>query len=83
MLSVVNEKSRFNEQSKATKRKPTKEYVRIYKLFMQNKANFRNGKMNINTFVTIRYGNLGALMGQKTKPIQTQFKANLTQNKPN
>ncbi len=50
---------------------------------MQNKANFRNGKMNINTFVTIRYGNLGALMGQKTKPIQTQFKANLTQNKPN
>jgi hypothetical protein len=51
---------------------------------MQNKPNFRNDKMNINTLITMRYGNLGTLDGCKnkaktnpikanTKPIQTQF----------
>jgi len=40
VASMVNEKDRLNEPSKAPKRKPTKDYVRIYKLFMQNKANF-------------------------------------------
>jgi hypothetical protein len=94
VLSVVNEKSRFNEQSKAPKRKPTKDYVRIYKLFMQNKPNFRNNKMNINTFATMRYGKLDTLDGRKnkpnsnpikpkTKPIQTQFNPKQTQFKAN
>jgi hypothetical protein len=50
---------------------------------MQNKANFGNGIMNINTFITMGYKNLGTLVDQKTNPIQTQFKPNLTQNKPN
>ena len=61
----------------------TKDYVRIYKLFMQNKANFRNAKNVVCACVTMRYGNLDALVGKKTNPIQTQYKANLTQNKPN
>ncbi len=67
VLSVVNEKDRLNEQSKAQKRKPTKEYVRIYKLFMQNKPN---------------YMRLSPENADFTKK-QTQFKPNLTQNKPN
>ena len=57
---------------------------------MQNKANLGNDKMNINTFVAMRYGNLDTLIGQKTnpiqtqlKPIQTQFNPKQTQFKPN
>ena len=65
----------------------TKDYVRNYKLFMQNKPNFRNEKMNINTIAIMRYVNLDTWRQHKnkanSKPIQTQFKANLCQNKPN
>jgi len=46
---------------------PTKDYVRIYQLFMQNKPNF------------IRFSPQNEDLTKK----QTQFKANLTQNKPN
>jgi hypothetical protein len=59
-------------------------------LFMQNKANFRNTKNGVCSFLTMRYGNLGVLMGQKTNPIQSQFNPKQTQfnpiqsqNKPN
>jgi len=58
----------------------TKEYVRIYKLFMQNKPNFRNDKMNISTFIAMRYVNLDTGSGQKTNPIQTQFNPIQTQS---
>ena len=61
----------------------TNSYVRIYKQIMQNKPNFRNDKMNTTLDMTSNYKILAAWKGQKTKPIQTQFKANLTQNKPN
>jgi len=67
-LSVVNEKDRLNKLSKAPKRKPTKEYVRIYKLFMQNKANFRNDKMNINLDMTGIYEFLSCWLRPKNKP---------------
>jgi hypothetical protein len=50
---------------------------------MQNKPNFGNSKMNINTFDAMRYGNLDTLMGVKTKPKQTQLKPIQTQFKPN
>jgi len=57
---------------------------------MQNKANFRNDKMNITLDMTSKYEILEAWRGQKTKPIQTQlkpkqtqFKANKAKNKPN
>jgi len=50
---------------------------------MQNKANFRNDKMNLSLDMTSNYKILSRWRGQKTKPIQTQFKANLSQNKPN
>ena len=61
----------------------TNSYVRIYKLFMQNKANLRNDKMNINAFITMRYANSYTGSGQKTKPKQTQLKPKQTQFKPN
>ena len=51
--------------------------------FMQNKPNFGNDKMNITLDMTRYYKILFRWRGRKTKPIQTQFKANLTQNKPN
>ena len=86
VLSVVNEKSRFNEQSKATKRKPTKEYVRIYKQIMQNKPNFENDKMNITLDITSNYEILPRLERPKNKPnsnpIQSQFNPKQTQFKP-
>jgi len=50
---------------------------------MQNKANLGNDKMNTNLDMTSIYKILSTGSGQKTKPIQTQFKANLSQNKPN
>jgi hypothetical protein len=49
---------------------------------MQNKANLRNDKMNITLDMTINYKILPAGSGPKTKPIQTQFKPNLSQFKP-
>ena len=64
---MVNEKNRYNEQSKAPKRKPTNSYVRIYKPFMQNKANFGNNKMNINTTVTMNYVILSHWLRRKNK----------------
>jgi len=33
----------------------TKDYVRIYKLFMQNKAKVKYAKINISSFVTSKY----------------------------
>ena len=67
VLSVVNEKDRLNEQSKAPKRKPTKDYVRKNQQIMQNKANF------------MRFSPENADFTKK----QSQFKPNLSQNKPN
>ncbi|MBC8468221.1 MAG: hypothetical protein H8D56_02015 [Planctomycetes bacterium] len=52
-------------------------------LFMQNKPNFENAKMNANLFTTKDYEENADFRHGKTKPIQTQFKANLSQNKPN
>ena len=60
----------------------TKEYVRIYKLFMQNKPNFGNDKMNITLDMTTKYEISSAGSGQKTKPKQTQLKPIQTQLKP-
>ena len=50
---------------------------------MQNKPNLTEAQININTFVTMRYGILDTLMGGKTKPKQTQLKPKKTQFKPN
>ncbi|MBC8467907.1 MAG: hypothetical protein H8D56_00430 [Planctomycetes bacterium] len=51
-------------------------------LFMQNKPNLRNDKMNINIDMTTNYKILSRWRGQKTKPIQSQFKPNQSQFKP-
>ena len=50
---------------------------------MQNKANFRTIIIVVSSFLTSEYEILSRLSGQKTKPIQTQFKANKAKNKPN
>jgi hypothetical protein len=49
---------------------------------MQNKANFRKVKFNVTEVLTKDYGQMDTWSIRKTKPIQTQFKANQTQLKP-
>ena len=52
----------------------TNSYVRIYKLFMQNKANFRDDKMNINTTLTMNYVILSHWLRRKNKPNSNPIK---------
>ncbi len=52
------------------------------KLFMQNKANFQKVKFNVTKVLTKDYDQLDTWSIGKTKPIQSQFKANQTQLKP-
>jgi len=49
---------------------------------MQNKPNFGNDKMSANLNMTSNYGVLSALLGEKTKPIQTQLKPIQSQFNP-
>jgi len=60
--------------SNTQERNSTKDYVRIYQLFMQNKPNLRNDILNVNLFTTKVYEENGHSGHEKTKPIQTQFK---------
>ena len=60
----------------------TKVYVRKNNLFMQNKANFQKVKLNVNKVLTKDYDQMDTWSIRKTKPIQSQFKANQTQLKP-
>ncbi len=46
------------------------------KLFMQNKANFQKVKLSVNKVLTRDYEQLDTWSIRKTKPIQSQFKAN-------
>jgi len=54
----------------------TNSYVRIYKLFMQNKANFRNDKMNISIDMKSIYMILYRFAGWKNKANSNPIKAN-------
>ena len=65
--------------------------VRIITYFQKhsiltNKPNFRNVKINVSSFVTSKYVQVGQLVIQtnkaNSKPIQTQFKPKQTQLKP-
>jgi hypothetical protein len=51
-------------------------------LILTNKANFKDGKMNINIDITSNYEILPAGSGEKTNPIQTQLKPIQTQFNP-
>jgi len=59
----------------------------IAAVFMQNKPNLKNIKIGVSPFETSKYEILPAWRGEKTNPIQTQFKANSkpiqSQFKPN
>jgi hypothetical protein len=72
--------------SNTQKRDSTKDYVRIYQLFMQNKPNSKLVNNNINSFVTSKYGQMDNWLfrkqSQKTNPIQSQFKPKQTQFNP-
>ena len=50
---------------------------------MQNKPKVKYAKINLNTFIAMRYEEMDNWLFRQTKPIQTQFKPNLTQFKPN
>jgi hypothetical protein len=59
----------------------TKVYVRKNKLFMQNKANFRKVKLDVNNVLTRVYEQMDTWSIRKTKPIKA-IKANQSQLKP-
>ncbi len=56
-------------------------YLQI-RLFMQNKANFRKVKLNVNQVLTTDYDTLDTWSIRKTKPIQSQSKPIQSQLKP-
>ena len=68
----------------------TNSYVRNYKPFLTNKANFRKSQMNVSDLLIREYEQMDTWSSGKNKantnPIQTQYKANTkpkqTQNKP-
>ena len=59
----------------------TKDYVRNYKRFMQNKPNFQKAKMNVNSLITTDYENKWQRKVRKNKPnsnpISSKAKMNL------
>ncbi len=61
----------------------TNSYVRIYKLFMQNKAKVKSTIFNLSSFVINIYELHGQLVIQTNKPKQTQFKPKQSQFQPN
>jgi hypothetical protein len=50
----------------------TKDYVRNYKLFMQNEPKFRKVKLNVNTVLTRRYDQMDTWSIRKNEPKRTQ-----------
>ncbi len=63
--------------------KPTNSYVRIYKLFMQNKPNFQKSQMNANLYNTTDYENKWQQKVRKNKPNSNPIKPNLKRAKMN
>ena len=53
----------------------TKDYVRNYKRFMQNKPNFQKAKMNVNSLITTDYENKWQRKVRKNKPNSNPIKA--------
>ncbi len=60
----------------------TKDNVRKNILFMQNKANFRKVKLNVNKVLTMVYVQMDTWSIGKTKPIQSQSKPIKANSKP-
>jgi hypothetical protein len=60
----------------------TKVYVRKNNLFMQNKANFRKVKFNVNNVLIRNYDQMDTWSIRKTKPIQSQLKPIKANSKP-
>ncbi len=69
-----------NTQYEPAYRLSTKDFVRNFTLFMQNKPNFQKSQMNVNNVSIMSYVNwtLGyrGKNKPKTNPIQSQFKPN-------
>ena len=51
------------------------ENIRQISLFLQNKPNFDFAVINLSSFITSKYEILSLWRGEKTNPIQSQFKA--------
>ena len=54
----------------------TKDYVRNYKLFLQNEPKFRKSQMNVNNVLTKDYGNETLGKNRKNEPKTNPIKAN-------
>ncbi len=60
----------------------TNSYVRIYKQIMQNKAKVKYAKINLSSYITMRYEMMDIWLFRQTKPKQTQLKPKQIQLKP-
>ncbi len=63
--------------------KSTKDYVRNYDLFMQNKPNFRKSQMNVSIFSQKAYENIANWTIGESKPNSNPNKPNLQKAKMN
>ena len=54
-------------------RQPTKDYVRNYKLFIQNKPNFPKSQINVSKVLERDYENIRLRRRPKTNPIKPNF----------
>jgi hypothetical protein len=77
-MGIENPESRIQYSVSSIEIRSTKDYVRKNKLFLQNKANFRKVKLNVNKVLTKDYDEMDTWSIRKTKPI----KANKSQLNP-
>ena len=61
----------------------TNSYVRIYKLFMQNKPNVKDAQINVNSYMKSKYEKLDTWLSGKNKPNSNPIKPNLKKAKMN
>jgi len=61
----------------------TNSYVRIYKLFMQNKPNVKDAQINVKSYMKSKYEKLDTWLSGKNKPNSNPNKPNLKRAKMN
>ena len=61
----------------------TKYFVRIYQRILQNKPNFQNAQINVNSYMKDIYEKLDTWLSGKNKANSNPNKPKQTQNKPN
>ncbi len=59
----------------------TKDYVRNYKRFMQNKPNVKAAQINVNSYMKSKYEKMDTWLSGKNKPNSNPIKPNLVRRR--